>query len=222
MGTLLEMRQAGFVLAALLALSGCGNDGGWGEVAPSLRNVFARREPGPDLRTVLTPEFIAAFKQPLMLAELPEYGAQAGVVFASENGASRTWVSPDGISLTFRSGLLTETRGLGGDLMSADLDDVAEGVFGGRAQGLRVHRYLNGEDHLETRAFICDYSRQGGVAATTLAGPFRATHVTENCAGPDIVIENHYWVDGGGQVRKSLQWIGPVPGYVATEVLRDK
>jgi len=105
--------------------------------------------------------------------------------------------------------------------MAADISQVVPAVRSGRREAVRVHRYLDGNDQVITRAFVCTYARQTGQAATTLTRKFRATLVTETCNSTDLEIENQYWIDGSGTVRKSKQWVGPFPGYVLTEQIKD-
>lgn len=211
----------------LLALAGCGNDGGLKPVQAAFelaRGTIAKRSqpPRPDIRAALTPEAVALFPGGLMLSELPERDAQGTLAPITRNGPSRTWTTIDGITVTFRNGILEATRGLGNDLMSADLGEVQRGIFGGAGRAVRVHRYLDDESFIELASFVCDYTRQSGVRGEIATGSFPATHVTEDCAGPDIRIENHYWIDGGGTIRKSVQWVGGEVGYLHSELLKEQ
>lgn len=227
MGAVLEMTQrAGFRmmagLALALGLAGCSSDTSGNLVSAGLARLKSAGAEPQDLRAAITPASVAETGRPLILVELPDReDAQALAFPLASNGATDTWVSTDGVSLGLRRGILTATRGLGGDLISADLDDVVPGVFGQTSRATRIHRYLDGEDQIVVRAFICDYSQLGRETVSTAVGQFSATHVEESCAGPEEVIENQYWIGMDGDLRKSLQWAGPGIGYMLIERLSD-
>ncbi len=183
--------------------------------------MFAGQE-RPDLRQTLTPAFIAGFGQPLLFVELPDRDVQAGALLAQQNGPRQIWATQDGITLTLLGGFLTETRGLGGDLMSTDLGDIAPDFGGQTDSSVRIHRYLTGDDRLVAMAFVCNYARVPGVSATTVAGQFDTLRVSETCSGPEIGFENLYWINGAGVTVKSVQWIGPNVGYAHIELARGQ
>ncbi|EPX75634.1 hypothetical protein Salmuc_04552 [Salipiger mucosus DSM 16094] len=212
-------------LAALALTAACGNDGRWEGVRlglAELGSLVAQEGPQADMRDILTPQAIAQVDGPVIFAEIPEREAQATMFVAAENGGVRNWQTQDRIALNMVDGVLTGTRGLGGDLMSSDLAQAFEALRGGRGRAVRVHRYLDGEDHLNSSAFVCDFRRESGVAASTAFRSFRALHVVEDCINPDRDFENHYWFDNGGTLRKSVQWVGPEVGYLKIELLKDE
>lgn len=218
------MKTIPLLCTTLLVLVGCGNDGGWDAarlgVELSRGMVAKRSQPQPDIRASLTAETVALFPSGLMFAALPDRQAQGTLAPVTRNRDSRTWITIDGISLTFRDGLLQATRGLGQDLMSADLDEVHAAVLGGVPRAVRIHRYLDGESHTRLRSQVCDYRRAPGTADLA-TGPIPATHVIEDCASPDREVENHYWIDRAGTIRKSVQWVGNGVGYLHSELLKD-
>ncbi|PIL21434.1 hypothetical protein P775_04550 [Puniceibacterium antarcticum] len=101
--------------------------------------------------------------------------------------------------------------------MTTDLGNVTAAMRGETDSAVRIHRYLNGEDGIDALAFVCTYSRQNDVAVATLAGNFRTLRLTENCTGPTITFENHYWLGRSGLPIKSVQWVGPNVGYAEIE-----
>lgn len=208
---------------ALLALAGCGSDRGdsiAGVALAGLQGLVTPAAPAPDIRAGLTREALDQLGQPLLYAELPARKARAGLLLAARNGPHATWVTADGISLSFRHGVLNASRGLGGDLMAADLDEPLAMIRGGGSgRGVRIHAYLDGENQTYTRAFTCDY-RQAGRQTIELVGARHATRlVRETCRATDLEFANLYWVGDDGTVWKSRQWIGPEAGYVLTERL---
>ncbi|MBV0913459.1 YjbF family lipoprotein [Anianabacter salinae] len=216
------MTRALISLLACLVIASCGSSGGGvaGMAIGAARGLVGANPKPADLRKTLTPEVIASLPGSVMLIELPERGAQAGVLRVTQNGPNVTWAGQDGSTVAFNDGILTATRGLGSDLMSADLRDVVAAVYGNGTEAVRIHRHLDGEDQIYSRSFVCRYSAASGQRAKVLTGDFEATLVRENCASSDIEIDNLYWIDGSGVVRKSKQWVGPDAGYMLTELLK--
>ena len=211
MGTVLEMTVRTLPVLALAVLSACGlgDRGTYFKDAATLIRSGLARDAGPVDQSLTLPEAITdAVPGPLMVGVFPERNAKAAMVFLGGNGTVTSWAAGGGITIAFDDGVLTATRGLGGDLMSADLDEVKAGLRGG-GQAVRVHRYLDGEEHLQARAFVCDYSRTGAT-------------VVEDCTGPELGFENQYVLDSRGRIRESLQWIGPQAGYLRSAPIRDR
>ncbi|MFK7875495.1 MAG: YjbF family lipoprotein, partial [Paracoccaceae bacterium] len=156
-----------------------------------------------------------------LLLELPKRGAQAVAGQVGTRAGHQTWVTQDGITVSFRNGALSTTRGLGNDLMAADLDEVVSALKGHREQALRLHQYLDGEDQTVTRAFICDYTTHGTQTLQTLFHGTRARHITETCVSTDLQFENQYWFGPRGILRKSRQWVGPENGPLLVERIKD-
>lgn len=216
----MTLRSAALGLLAVAMLAGCSNDGsGLGTLRASLASLGASRAAPVDPSSVVTPEFLAQQTEPLIYAELPDRGAQSGLTLVRRSGDVALWAAADGISVALERGVLTATRGLGGDLMSAELSEVQSAIRGQRSRAVRVMRYLDGEDQEVLRSFICDYARRSE-PADTLAGRFPAIRVDEDCAGLDTQFVNTYWINGG-IMRKSRQWVGPFVGFLTMERLVD-
>jgi len=113
-----------------------------------------------------------------------------------------TYFTPDGISMSYKSGVLVGTRGLGFDLMGADVGDVLQSLRSGRDGAVRLHRYLDGEDQIVLRSLVCDYTGSG--------------RITETCYSDGLEIKNTYQMSGG-RITTSRQWIGPEQGYIRLE-----
>lgn len=223
-----KLRILGLLALIGTSLSACGSAGNQSGVLDGIRGTISRviqgrsNVPQGDLRDQITPEAIAATQTPLLFIELPNRGAQAFLTPIGVNGSIVTWATADGTSISLDRGVATASRGLLADLMSANLAEVSQGVFGGQKQGVRIHRYLNAEDNLEIHSFVCDYARQSGVAINALSGRFVATHVTEDCVDSrQLRFVNNYWIDGRGRIRKSEQWLSPSTGAVTIEVLKE-
>ena len=138
-----------------------------------------------------------------------------------ENGGTVTWATADDVSLAFRGGLVTASRGLGFDLMSADLAGPLAALGGGASQGYARHMtYLDGENRTVFRAFLCDM-RPGVPETIAILGEARATiRRDETCRSSEETVGNSYWFGADGTVWRSRQWLGPDLGYLGTELLR--
>ncbi|WP_222435203.1 YjbF family lipoprotein [Puniceibacterium confluentis] len=217
------MKKSLVILACAVLLSACSSNG-TGQPPPLVRQALGAilsRQQVTDLRQTITPQFVADLDQPALFVELPDRGAQAGAVLVQDHDRRRIWATRDGVTLTLVSGVLTESRGLGGDLMSTDLSEAGLALGGEVESAVRIHRYLTGDNSLDAMAFVCNYRRQDRVPVVTLTGSFMAKYVSEDCVGPDIRFENRYWMTSTGAPLKSIQWVGPDIGYALIEHLRD-
>jgi len=163
----------------------------------------------------LTGDVAAAEPRPIgperLRVSLPSRGAQAVLGPVSRSGDVTVWQTLDGISLSFRGGVLIETRGLGDDLMSSDAAGTLAMLRGATDGGYypQIRTYLDGEQRTVFRAFQC--RRSGG-------GQGR---IDESCVSTDRTVTNSYWLDATGDVIRSRQWVGPAVEYMETQrVLR--
>lgn len=196
-------------LAVLTVLSSCGSrqseESVLGPIAQSLIG-FTQPASTPasmeNIRQQITPQVRQRFRHTsLMIAQLESNERASILVRKGENRNVETYFTPDNISISLQEGVLIATRGLGFDLMSADVSDTIAGLRrGGRA--VRIHRYLDGEDQIVIKSYICDYRGNASV--------------TETCHGKGHTFENSYQMSAG-QIIASRQWIGPHHGYIRLE-----
>lgn len=203
-------------IALLATLSGCGNQSASTgvTVVQKLRTSLSARKQVPlttaDLRARLTPEVHAQIGRPVMITELPKIKVASVIIYTEENAGYVTWLTPDSVGVTTYAGLVTATRGIGFDLMSADVSDAYRALTGKKtaSTGRRIHRYLDGEDKIVPIRFDCSYIRQ----------PDRnGFFATESCVSGKTRIENQYWLDKKRRIVKSVQWMGQRNGYILTE-----
>ncbi|MGR3462109.1 MAG: YjbF family lipoprotein [Roseovarius sp.] len=144
---------------------------------------------------------------------LPATGARATLAPVARNGDVTVWQTLDGITLSFRDGVLIATRGLGDDLMSADVGGTLAMLRGTGAPGHypQLRSYLDGEDRTVFRSFQCRRDARPG------AGPPR--RITERCVSPRDETTNTYWLDQTGKITRSRQWVSPAIDYMETERL---
>lgn len=204
-----------WAVAAGIALAGCGNDttqpkaadGFLASIKAQLSGAEAPASATPaQIKAAITPEVRAANgNKPLLIGTSMRMPVSGLLVMAGQNGAVRTYLSPDGISFSLRNGVLVATRGLGMDLMSADVSQVLPRVQAGSGRAVRTHQYLDGENRLYSLRFDCSYSRSGG-------------EVVESCSGGDVTFQNRYTLRGS-QIAVSVQWVNPPLGSYRLEDL---
>lgn len=150
---------------------------------------------------------------------IPETGAVAVLGPVSRNADVTVWQTLDGITLSFRHDVVIATRGLGDDLMSADVGGDIALLRGMGDSGYHPHirSYLDGEDRTVFRAYQC---RQAGVASDRVATGGQDTSLQRTeiaCISPGHSFTNIFWQDGSGRVIRSRQWISPAIQYMDTE-----
>lgn len=136
-----------------------------------------------------------------LYVSLPEQEWEGAFQPVVTRGDTILWQSGAQASITTRNGVIVATRGLGDDLMSADVSDLASAIrFGGRAEGYRENHYLDVDTQKQVRVFICDFSYDAG-------------DLIETCYADGLEIQNTYSSRTSTGFVRSRQWIGPVLGY---------
>lgn len=215
----LKMRWApalGLLAAATLAACGSGGRSGFDELRTSLaqlaRSTTGSTESGGQITA--TNAQLRAFPQPLILVGIPKLSTSAGLVRQGSVGGAVTWLTPDGVAVTLRRGQVISTAGLGHDLSSADVPDIRRV----RGRAVRDLYHLDGDEVTRRTRYSCEISDAGSenVSVTDVSYPTRV--IAESCTSPVAPsIENRYWVQSSGLIRKSRQWVGPENGYLVIE-----
>ena len=148
----------------------------------------------------------AGGKTPVLLVEIPDLDAVASLLIAARNGEDITWIDPAGVSVVTRNGVVISTRGLGHDLMIADVTGASRALSGGPKTYHRVHRYLDGEGQLQRRTFNCTLTKTKDVTR-------------EECTDTATRFRNEFANDGT-PLMTSTQWIGPQIGVAHLTRLR--
>ena len=195
MGKVLAMTLR-VVAATLLLLAGCAAIPGGALLTASLTGQTAARPavtPAPD-----APEITVLMRQ---------RGVQFRMALIETDGPHRVWAAKDGAQVEQTNGLLTATRGFGGDLMSSDAPSIA--TLTDAAPAHRRLRYLqNGSGQSQRVEFDCTVTR--GAADTSNPG----THLVETCTSDIGTTRNDYWFGSGKNLLKSREWVSPTVGYI--------
>lgn len=201
-----------FAAGAAIILASCGNVQNDDSIIAQIRAGLAAQKqtasPAPDvaaLRARFTTDIMAQIGGPILIVQIPSRDAVAVLTRVGTNIGVDTFLTPDGITISLRDGMVVATRGLGFDLMTADIAEPLLAVKGSGDTAVRVHRYLDGENQIVANSFGCAYSVTG------------ARRVTENCTSSLGSFENSYVLDAGGNIASSRQWVSPQIGAVLIE-----
>lgn len=208
----MSFRRLHWVLCAALALAGCGIASNDDDLTSQLWDRLTSSEDAPAqapsfdaLRAGFTPAVMAQIDGPVLLVSIPSLGTAAALTRTSVNNGVETFLTADGISISLQDGLVVATRGLGFDLMTADVSEVSQALRGRQPSAVRIHRYLDGENQLVARSFMCRYTNPIGQGTQ------------ERCTSRFGIIKNTYIVDNTGSFSGSRQWISPQIGDMRIE-----
>jgi len=129
-------------------------------------------------------------------------------------GQITVWRTDDNVTLTMRNGVLIATRGLGGDLLSAQVP-VRSGTLGPAHGGAHVMSLRSGANHQRRLSLACELIDLGPETVRIVEQSYSTRHLQQRCSGGGGEVVNDYWVDSSaGLVWKSRQWAGPQIGYI--------
>ncbi len=218
--------RIGLALGVALTLAACGNaNKDTGALLKTIPKAIFGKKPVPQ---PITPQQIAqalsATESSVFLFELESRKAQTLLLEIQRNGPYQTFGNAQRLVIVMRQGMVTSTRGLGGDLMSSEEDQLLSYVAN-RAEGRVSYdlRFLTPEDVTVVRRYSCHVTPGGTIPVA--AGLVQETGyvVTANCkaadgASPDFT--NTYAVASDGYILSAKQWAGPYLGNIISQVLR--
>jgi len=219
------MTRLGTALTCLALVAGCGNDPqnqntGLDLIQELVANLSSE-PPAPPSPQIIS-QALAETEGPLELFQREDNQRWGLMLKLEENRGYETFGTAFRQTATMRNGLLTATRGFGGDLMSVDISEVAPLISGRKpGQGTRIVRFLGDEDKTTELRFECSVTVGQSVAVTSGALDVMARQVTETCQGDGREITNNYLVDSNGRSVSAKQWVTPLNGYFLTQTLRQ-
>ena len=174
-----------------------------------------------DPRSILTRAQLDQVTEPLLLAELGDLGVAATLIVRTSREGIRTWVTGDDVGLTFAGDVVIATRGLGPDLVSADVTGTRQALGQGAPTGFygKFHSYLDGENRTVFRSLQCRITGIAPESVEIIGRSHRTRRIDETCYLPGQEILNQFWKGQDGVMWKTRQWIGPDAGYMTTERL---
>lgn len=218
-----------FFLAAIL-LAACSSGGGGlkkpsGLIPDEFKGIFKKKQ--KDASSTVNPLIgitRAQFKGvpgPLLFAHLENTNAYASLNLWADNDGVHTFVTADGVSLSLKDGIVLATRGLGADLISADISASDQAVKARGAKDYqRIMRWLDVQDRTLTAEFTCEMISVGAESITILGSDISTYHLQEKCRSDQMEFSNDYWVGRSKPVIwESRQWLGDVAGYIEIQLL---
>ena len=219
----------GLALVGVLALAGCSSNEGELSAKSAfsvLKTAFKRSELALDEAklTRVGQRALSRTDEPLAAVQFPSVKAQSVVRVIETNGEYSTWSSwgtAERRTLTTKRGIITATRAIPPDLMSADVDEVLELVTR-REEGSAYYaqRYLDGDHKVIEAKTFCEVTR--GYEKFVEFGEIRAPalQMFANCIAADRQFVDLYMVDNSGHILQSRQWVGPTIGFAIFQRLR--
>ncbi len=197
-------------------LSACSGEVGLGE---NPKTIFSRASDIPEVSAQFRQ--LAQANAPALLASIKDRNQVAAFMRLTSRNGVENWIGANNVSIDFRSGFLVGSRGLGGDLMAADVTQSVTLVLGG-GNGLskRFHSYLDGEDQIVTRSYVCKINSRG-TREVDLGKRVATTRLMEErCQNGDQRFQNLYWVElGSRSIVQSRQWAGDYIGAITFRII---
>lgn len=211
-------RPGAALVALALVVAGCGNapDTGFGfrdTLALTRAALLPKDNKAAVVITDIPAETLASWPEPLIVATIENTRTSAALGRIARNGANETYASHTGNHLTLNEGVVVATRGLGIDLMSAAAP-ARSTIAGRKGAYARSWQWLDGLDATVSVTMDCTLHETGRETVTLSGKSYPVRIVAERCSGPSGSVENTYWVDAGGVLRKSRQWLGQDAGHV--------
>ncbi|WP_186766467.1 YjbF family lipoprotein [Puniceibacterium confluentis] len=215
------------VVSLSLGLAACGNDRNATSPVDMVQQVFrsltsgGTAGSGAQIPASQIETAYAATPAPIALVTIESRQGQALVLEIERNGAYQTFATSGRQVVVLRNGMITGTRGLGGDLMSSDADGLVA-LIRARQAGKTPYamRFLTGEDVTETLSYSCDVFPDGTQSLTQGRIRTTATKMIANCTGAGKPFTDTFLVDSTGYALSSRQWVGDYNNYLRVETLR--
>tara|TARA_B100000963_G_C22503356_1_gene614868 strand:+ start:262 stop:921 length:660 start_codon:yes stop_codon:yes gene_type:complete len=164
-----------------------------------------------------TKKWLKKFNQPIILTSSTDKKNQATLVSLGNNEERLTWVSSDGISLSYDNGVLIATRGFSQDLLSLKYEKPSDLFKSSDINYNKTHRYLNGENKYRDIQFKCTGKKEAPQPIEIVEYTLLVDKYVETCVNKRHSYKNEYdLLFGTTVVVKSKQWISPVNKYFLT------
>ncbi len=216
------------LLASALVVSGCSDAPGSGEklmgtITNVLPVVFGAG--GDDVGAAqgapagFTADAIAANPENYVLFSIAALGITEPARLIASNGRDQTFVSQSGFTAAYRDGVLVATRGLLSDLHSAEADALRAVLRAGGGTLTRESEALDSFDTTIRSTYECVVTRADMEEINLGVRTMRAQRFDERCQGSGVIFENIYWVDNGGEIVASRQYVSPTVAYLRSNRL---
>lgn len=222
-----SLRRA-FVACLVLCVAACGSDTAVeGQAFNIITGLFKKGEPAKVSHTQIVAA-LQANSSPLALFEFESREGTQGLLSQIEvNGAYHTFGNQARNVIVLRDGMITATRGIGGDLMSVEEDALLR-LVKSRSLGTAtyVQRFLQPSATTITISYRCAAHPEGQKQVALGLVNELTTRVRVDCYGDDpetgkqLEFTNTYEVSASGMVLSGRQWLGDYIGFINSQYLR--
>ena len=151
-----------------------------------------------------TKKWLEKFNQPIILTSSTDKKNQATLVALGNNAERLTWVSSDGISLSYDNGVLIATRGYSQDLLSLRYEKPKK-IFSSSSLQYNDIR------------FECTGKKKKPQSIKIVQHTLLVDRYVETCVNDQHEYTNEYdLLSGTTIVVRSKQWISPINSYFLT------
>lgn len=211
-------RGIGFAIlgAVALTLGACGSDKGQSSPAvlfgKTLAGVVMGNGGGAAPAQVSRAE-LEKLGTPVIMGTIASSGGLLYLVPISQQGNVVTWSTSNDITITFKDDVMSQTRGIGPDIMESATPSRSQLQNPGSTYR-RSYAYLDGGDRLVRFTYDCAVSFAGAETITVVGRQHSTRHMLEQCTGNRGQFTNEYWFESDGKVRKSKELLvtewGPI------------
>lgn len=214
-------------LCLIGAVSAC-SSGGTSPVLTVIKDtILPPKEDAPAsvAPSTLTREKIEAYGLALIRARIDNEEISNLLTGTSLNDGYVTYVSSFRQTITMLGGLVTSTRGLGGDLLAVrhDANDPIASltpVVDWPPTLTRDYRFPATGPAGKVVSVSCELVKGQPLRFTQVEVIYDVTPVTESCIGNGVAFTNTYMADtSSGQIWQSRQWVGEGIGHLNVEIL---
>ena len=206
-------------ISLLLFLTACSSDDIVQQESDELFGIFRNIAKGMQSRPKETAKakeikktnlWLSKFNQPIILVSSLDKTNEATLVALGNNEEKLTWVSADGISVSYDNGILIATRGYSQDLLSLKYKNPANLFSASEIKYDKVHRYLSGQNNYHDIYFKCTGIKKFSKPTQILEYNLSVDTFVEKCEHSTYNYVNTYDLLAGTTiVLRSTQWISP-------------
>lgn len=223
------MKYTHVALIASILVSACGNetDAKLGaKVAKSISaSIFKRKKKSSGHVSVTNDQVqlvLSEQPKPVFFARIPSRGTISILVETSKSAGYTTYFTSYVESITARNGMITATRGIGGDLMSSSVDQNSSLLTNTQeGSAVRTMRHIGKNERIEELRFDCEIKKGATYRYDFGEISTKVTEMIERCNANGLEFTNNYLIDATGFAVKSSQWLSPTFGKLETEFLRN-
>ena len=172
-----------------------------------------------DARKIVTREKINASGLAVLYVELESGRNGTSVKYPGAN-IGEVWLGVDGTTVTLQNGFLISTRGLGDDLMSSNGDFPSLQHISESDTYKKTMDWLYADNQIQSDIFTCTISvEMKKQNIIVFDKEFSTRRALETCESGTLSVQNEYFYEETGVVRRSHQFLSRSLGSIFIERL---